>query len=264
MNAVKFGTITRGNPNKWITSVRKQHFTQLLMFVAVVVLSFICVKTTPAQKILIETGFEDYAVGNKADAFQASTDTVKTGKKSLTIFFEQQNQLHISGYKLETDEPIVSVEFWVYIERGKQSFAIGIHSAEKAFDNDAGGPYIDWNAGDVRYHVHRGDLWREIFDYPVNKWNYVRIVANFEKNMFDFYMGKSRKTALASRPKRNLSFQDPAIAPRPKGFIILAWAMDARGYIDDLLIYEGGEPINLAVEPTAKLTTLWGELKRRK
>jgi hypothetical protein len=251
------------NANKRIISVKKHCFTPHYILIVAVVLSFICVKSTPAQKILRQIGFEDYHVGNKEDVFQASTDTVKVGKKALTIFSEKQNELHLASHPLETDNPIVSVEFWVYIERGKQSIAVNITAAEDAFHNNAGGPYVDWNDGDVRYHVHRGDPWREIFDYPVNEWNYVRIVANFKKNVFDFYMGKSREKALASRPKRNLSFQGPALAPRPKWFSVLAWAMTARGYIDDLLIYEGGEPINLAVEPTGKLTTRWGQLKRR-
>ena len=247
-----------------IDTIPQQYFTSLLIFVAAIVLSLVCVKGTPAQKILIQTGFEDYAAVNKENVFQPDTDTVKTGKKSLGIFFEMQNQFGTFGYKLDTNKPIVSVEFWVYIERGKQSFAVNIHSAEEPYDNKAGGPYIDWYAGDVRHHVHRGDPWREIFDYAVNQWNYVQIVANFEENVFDFYMGESREKALASQPKRSLAFQDPAIAPRPKWFIILAWAMTAPGYIDDLLIYEGEKPINLAVEPAGKLTTLWGQLKRRK
>lgn len=247
------------NANKRSFCLKKPSF-----IVMAVVLSFIFVIEMPAQEILVQTGFEDYTAVNKEDAFQGATDPVKTGKKSLGIFLEAQHQIHVSGHELETDKSVISVEFWVYIERGKQSFAVGVHAAEQAFDNNAGGPYIDWYAGDVRCHVHHGDPWREIAPYPVNKWHYVRIVANFEEDSFDFYMGDSREAALASRPKRDLPFQDPAIAPRPKWFFIFAWAMTAPGYMDDLLIYEGDKPINLAVEPTGKLTTLWGRLKRRK
>ena len=228
-----------------------------------VALSFTCVETAPAQKILKQTGFENHAVGKKEDAFQASIDTVKTGKKSLAIFFKEQGRLRMLPYKLETDEPIVSVEFWVYIERGKQSFAISIHSAEESFDNDAGGPYVDWHEGIARCHVHHGDPWRKIVDFPVNKWNYVRIVSNFEKNLFDFYTGDSREAALVSQPKKNLPFQNAALAPHAKWFIFFAWAMTAQGYVDDLLIYEGEEPLNLAVNPTAKLARFWGQLKQQ-
>ena len=232
------------------------------IFVVAVVLSFICVNGVSGQKILRQRGFENYNAADKNSAFQASTDTVKVGKKSLAIFSEKRDEIHIADHGFETDNPVISVEFWVYIEKGKQSFAVNINAAEEVFDNNAGGPYIEWNDGVVRYHVHRGDPWRDIFDYAVNTWNYVRIVANFEKNVFDFYMGKSREKALASRPRRNLEFQDPPLGPHPRWFSIWAWAMTARGYIDDLIIYEGGKPINLAVEPAGKLTTRWGQLKR--
>jgi hypothetical protein len=68
---------------------------------------------------------------------------------------------------------------------------------------------------------------------------------------------------LASQPKKNLPFQNAALAPRAKWFIFFAWAMTARGYVDDLLIYEGEEPLNLAVNPTKKLARFWGQLKRQ-
>ncbi len=257
----------KNSGSRRVDTLPQRRFISPILFLisfAIVVLSFIFVLEMPAQKILIQTSFENYAPVNQEVAFQVSTDTVKTGKKSLGIFFEVQNQLHISGDKLETDESVVSVEFWVYIERGRQSFAVNLNATEQSFENNAGGPYVDWYDGDIRYHVHRGDPWREIVNYPVNKWHYIRIVADFEEDVFDFYMGESREEALASRPKRDLPFQGPALALHPKWFIILAWAMDAPGYIDDLLIYEGDKPINLAVEPAGKLTTLWGQLKQRK
>ena len=263
MKVLKIVTIAKPAATKRLHPEWKQHSVPRIMLLAIVVLSLVCVRSLPAQKILLETGYEDFDVGNREDVFRASTKTVKTGKKSLTIFNGKREEFHLSAVKLETDNPIISVEFWVYIERGKQSFAVNINATENSFDNNAGGPYIEWNDGEIRYHVHRGDPWREIFDYPVNEWHYVRFVANFEKEEFDFYMGKNREKALASRPKRDLSFQDPPLAPHPKWFLILAWDMTARGYIDDLLIYEGGEPINLAVDPIGKLTTRWGQLKRR-
>lgn len=261
MNAV---TIIKAehNCNQQIAIVAKRYLVSGLILLLTVALSFIHVETTFAQKILKQTGFEDLAIGKEGDVFQASIDIVKTGKKSLAIFFKERGRAHMLPYKLETDKPIVSVEFWVYIERGKQSFAINIHSAEEPFDNKVGGPYIDWQAGIVRNHVHQGDPWRKIDNFPVNKWNYVRIVSNFEKNLFDFYMGDSREITLASEPKKNLPFQDAALKPRAKWFLFLAWAMTARGYVDDLLIYEGEEPLNLAVNSIAKLATVWGKLKQ--
>ena len=38
--------------------------------------------------------------------------------------------------------------------------------------------------------------------------------------------------------------------------------MTSPGYVDDLLVYEGADPLDLAVEPDGKLTTLWGQVKR--
>ena len=262
MHPIKIDLKAKCNASKQSFCVKKPRFIVAMA----VVLSFICVQSVPAQKILVETGFENFEPFNKESAFQVSTKTVKTGKKSLAIFSQAERILYLSGHRLETDEPIVSIEFWVYIERGKQSFAVSMHAGEKQFghqQDQRGGPYVEWYAGDIRYHVHRGKPWRQIFRYPINGWHYVRIVANFKENSFDFYTGRNKNAALASRPKRNLEFQDPAIAPRPRWFIMLAREMDARGYMDDLLIYEGNKPISLAVDPAAKLTTLWGRLKRK-
>ncbi len=229
--------------------------------VMVVVLSCFYVQPATAEKILMETGFEDLVQPPAESSFQPSIEIVKNGKRSLEIFFEGDDRINIDGHPLEANASIVSLECWVYIESGEKSFAISMHAADKLFDNDLGGPHIEWYDGDIRYRVLQGDPWREIVAYPVDEWHYVRIVANFSEDVFDFYTGMSREEALASRPKRQLEFQAPATAPQPRWFLILAEAMDARGYMDDLVIYEGDEPPNLAVESAAKLTTLWGKLK---
>ena len=178
------------------------------------------------------------------------------------IFSDKLNEFHEWARGLRTDNPIVSIEFWVYIERGGQSFGLSIYSDEEGFEIE-GGPYIDWTAGVVRCHVHQGNLWRKIGNFPVNRWQYVRIVSDFEKNVFDFYMGDNRQMALTGQPRRDLPFQEDALPPRARWFGIFAGAMTVRGYMDDLLIYEGGKPLNLAVEPIAKLTTTWGQIKRQ-
>ena len=123
----------------------------------VIVLSFIYGQSVSAQKILMETGFEDHVQPNAESPFQPSTKTVKNGEKSLEIFSKVEHELHISGHPLETNASVVSLEFWVYIERGEQSFAVSMHAADKSFDNNAGGPYIEWYGGDIRYHVHQGE-----------------------------------------------------------------------------------------------------------
>ena len=260
MDAVKIISSIGDDANKRIASGRKQCF--ILYFVVAFVLSSICVRGVSAQKILSQTGFENYTAAHKKSPFQPSEDTAKIGKKSLVIFSNKLNEFHLWTRGLKTDKPIVSIEFWVYIERGGQSFRLSIHSAEEGFEFE-GGPYIDWGAGVVRCHVHQGNPWRKIGNFPDNKWQYVRIVSDFEKSMFDFYMGDSRKMALTARLRKDLPFQEDALVPRARWFGIFAGAMTARAYMDDLLIYEGGEPVSLAVEPIAKLTTTWGRIKQQ-
>ena len=248
--------------NKRIGVVARQSILQYFTLIMTVVLSMICVESVPAQKVILETGFENHVEHDRNSPFQTSTKIVKTGKKALEIFSQTANEFHVSGLGLETDNSIISVEFWVYIKSGRRSFSVHIHPGDRSFIPNAGGPYVGWQDGKVRYHVHRGDPWRDLSDFPVDKWHYVRIVADYKKNLYDFYAGKNRGEALGSRLKRDLPFSDPAIAPHPKWFSLIAHEMTERAYIDDVLIYEGNKPLSLAVEPDTKLTTLWGQLKR--
>lgn len=262
MDVVKIISSMKGDTNKRIASVRKQSFTSHLVIIVVFALSSISVKGVSAQKVLSKTGFENYTAAHEKSPFQPAEDTVKTGKKSLMIFSDKLNELHEWARGLKTDNPIVSIEFWVYIQRGGQSLGLSVYSDEEGFEFE-GGPYIEWRAGIVRCHVHQGNPWRKIANFPVNRWQYVRIVSDFEQNVFDFYMGDSRKMALTARPRKDLPFQEDALPPRARWFGIFAGEMTARGYMDDLLIYEGGDPLTLAVEPTAKLATTWGRIKRQ-
>ena len=50
--------------------------------------------------------------------------------------------------------------------------------------------------------------------------------------------------------------------PLPSGVAFYTWGITAPGYVDDLLIYEGTDPLDLAVDPNGKLTTLWGHVKQ--
>ena len=38
--------------------------------------------------------------------------------------------------------------------------------------------------------------------------------------------------------------------------------MTSGAYFDDLLVYEGADALDLAVDPIQKLTTFWGQVKR--
>ena len=64
-----------------------------------------------------------------------------------------------------------------------------------------------------------------------------------------------------TKGKKGLSFRNAAEFPVPKWVSFHVYSIVAPGYVDDLLVYEGDEPPNLAVEPTEKLTTVWGHLK---
>ena len=262
MNAEKIINMIRRSTGGRIGSVKKRCFASRLGVVVVIVLCFAYIQSTPAQKILWETGFENYPLRIKGDAFNTSTDTVKTGNKSLAIFSENQDEVRVFGKILKIDKPVISVEFWVYIESGGQSFGVSVISTEKWVDNQTGGPYIDWGADGIRCHVNSEDSWREISPYVVNEWSYVRIVADFEKSQFDFYMGDNREEVLDAQPKEDLPFREVALAPQAKGFVFFANAMKASGYVDDLLIYEGKEPLAFADRFAPKLSTRWGQLKQ--
>ena len=133
MDALKIISSLRSDANRQITSVRKACFISHLVVVVVFVVSSIGVEGVSAQKILSKTGFENYTASHKKSVFQPSTGPVKIGKKSLSIFSDKLNDVHLWARGLRTDKPIVSIEFWVYIERGRQSFRVSIHSTEERF-----------------------------------------------------------------------------------------------------------------------------------
>ena len=49
--------------------------------------------------------------------------------------------------------------------------------------------------------------------------------------------------------------------PVAKWLVFYVWGMTAVGYVDELLVYEGDEPLKLAVEADGKLTTMWANVK---
>ena len=84
-----------------------------------------------------------------------------------------------------------------------------------------------------------------------------------EKSEFDFYVGDSRDDALGAKPEKGLPFRNPALGPVAKWVAFYVWGQVANGYVDDLLVYEGEEALDLAVDPSGKLATFWGRVKRR-
>ena len=242
---------------------KRSAFSHYILLTLVVVLSFALVKTTIAQEVYVQTGFEEFTVGKLPDdwevaggQFEVTKDTVKTDKRALAILGGGDGDG--LGAPIETENPIISVEFWVYIESGGRSFNLKITSADNIGEN-TGCTYINWNADMVR--LYDGAAWQPIGEFETDTWKYVRIVANVDKSEFDFYVGDDRNEALGAKPEKGLPFRNAALGPVTKWVVFYVWGMTAPGYVDDLLIYEGADPLDLAVDPNGKLTTLWGQVK---
>ena len=241
--------------------------TQLLMrfiLVPLLVMSFTLGQTAIAQKMLVQTGFEKETLGKppkdwevRGDGFEVTNDTVKTDKKALAILGGANDDR--VGIAIETENPILSVEFWVYIEGGGRSFNFKVVSADNIAQNN-GGVYLNWNANTAR--LFDGAAWQLIDDFDTDEWKYVRLVADVGKSEFDFYTGNDRNEALKARGKKGLPFRNAAVNPVTKWIVFHVYSIAAPGYVDDLLVYEGDEPVNLAVEPTDKLATVWGYIKK--
>lgn len=251
---VEFQGVSTGMPT---------HFMRMIFAIAIV-LSFVIVQITVAQEVFVQTGFEEFAVGDTPDDweaiggdFEVSRDTVKTDKNALAILGGADGDG--LGIPIETDNPIISVEFWVYIEGGARSFNLKVASADGIGENN-GCTYINWDAGVVR--LYDGAAWQLIGDFETDTWRYVYIVADVGKSEFNFSSGDDRDDALGAKPEKGLPFRNAALGPVAKWVAFYVWGIAAPGYVDDLLVYEGADALDLAVNPTQKLTTFWGQVKR--
>ena len=248
-----------------MTQDKRVGFGYCFLFAAVIVLNLAIVKTAISQEVYLQTGFEEFAGGNPpkdweviGGDFEISGDTVKTDKKALAILGGANGDG--LGVPIETENPIISVEFWVYIEGGGRSFNLKVATADGIGEN-TGCTYINWDGGIVR--LYDGAAWQPIGDFETDTWKYVRIIADVEKSEFDFYVGDDRNDALGAKPEKGLPFRNAALGPVAKWVAFYVWGMTVPGYVDDLLIYEGADSLDLAVDPNGKLTTLWGEIKSR-
>lgn len=239
-------------------------FYQYILLTFVIVFSFAVVRTTIAQEVYAQTGFEEFTVGDPPDDweviggdFEVTKDTVKTDKKALAILGGGDGDG--LGVPIETENPIISVEFWIYIESGGRSFNFKVATADGIGENN-GCTYINWDAGIVR--LYDGAAWQLIGDFETDTWKYVRIVAKVDKSEFDFYVGDNRNDALGAKAEDGLPFRNAALGPVAKWVAFYTWGITVPGYVDDLLVYEGEDPLDLAVDPNGKLTTLWGQVKR--
>ena len=230
-----------------------------------VILSITLIKAAAAQEVFAQTGFEEFTVGNLpkdweviGGDFEVSGDTVKTDKKALAILGGGNGDG--LGIPIETEDPIISVEFWVYIEGGGRSFNLKVASANNIGENN-GCTYINWDAGIVL--LNDGGAWQPIVNFETDTWKYVRIIADVGKSEFDFYVGDDRDDALGAKPEKGLPFRNAALGPVAKWVAFYTWGITAPGYVDDLLVYEGADALDLAVDPGGKLATLWGHIKRQ-
>ena len=176
-------------------------FCKYVVLTFVAVLSLASVKTAIAQEAYVQTGFEEFSVGKLPDDweviggdFEISGDTVKTDKKALAILGGGDGDG--LGVPIETENPIISVEFWVYIESGGRSFNLKVATADGIGENN-GCTYINWDAGIVR--LYDGAAWQLIGDFETDTWKYVRVVANVDKSEFDLYVGDDRNDALGAK-----------------------------------------------------------------
>jgi len=216
-----------------------------------------------AAEILMQTSFEEFPTGKapkdwevKGKAAEVATDKVKTGKKSLAVLGGADGDG--TGVAIETKESITSVEFWIYVKGGGRSINLKTASADNIGENN-GGPYINWNAGMTRFYD--GAAWNEMGKFDTDKWKYVRVVSDFKKSEFQFFAGDSRDLALNAKAIQG-KFRNAALGPVCKFVVFYIWAVTAPAYVDDLLVYEGADAVDLAVEQLPdKLTTIWATIK---
>ncbi len=246
-----------------------KNFTHLILtfiFVVALVTSFFIGQNAYAEKILIQTGFEEFTLGEpptdwevRGNQMQVTDDTVKTDDKSLGILGGANDDR--VGIAIETENPVISVEFWVYIKGAGRSFNLKVVSADDIGQND-GGVYLNWNANAVR--LYNGSAWVPVDDFQFDAWKYVRVVADVGRSEFDYYVGDDRDAALTAEPKTDLAFRKAATNPVAQWVVFHVYSTVAQGFVDDLFIYEGEEAINPApVEPKGKLTTFWGQVKKQ-
>lgn len=241
-------------------------YSTLFLLFSTVICSFVFTQSVVAQDILLQTGFEDFTVGApptdwevRGEQINVTDDTVKTGKKALGIFGGANDDR--SGVAIETENPIISVEFWVFIKGTGRSFNLKVVSDDNIAVND-GGVYMNWNENAVR--LYNGSAWVAIEEFPFGSWRYVRVVADVSKSEFDYYVGKDRDETLLAEPISGLSFRKPATNPTAQWVVFHVYSSVAQGFIDDLLIYEGADPpVSTPVESKGKLTTYWGQVKQQ-
>ena len=247
-------------------NIRYTNLIGPFILLVTLVSSLFFTQTVIAQKVLVQTGFEEFTVGDppadwvvaKGDQMQVTDATVKTDNKALGILGGANDDS--IGVAIDTENPIITVECWVYIKGAGRSFNLKVVSNENITVND-GGVYINWNANAVR--LYNGSAWVPIDDFQFDAWKYIRVVADVSKSTFDYYVGDDVDTARATDPKTGLAFRKAATNPVAQWVAFHVYSSVAQGFVDDLLIYEGSNPPSVTpVEPNGKLATYWGNVKK--
>ncbi len=248
------------------TTTRPTYLVVRSILFIIFAMSLFIISIASAQEVYLQTGFEkdtvgkpptDWEVQADSEMMEVSTEQVKTDNKSLGILGGAHDET--IGVPIETDNPIISVEFWVYITSGGRSFNFKVVTSDNITDNN-GGPYINWDAEKIQFFDGKG--WVHIDNFETETWKYVRVVADADKSEFEIYIGNDRNQALKDRGHDGLAFRNAAKNPTAKWVTFHVYSIVSPGYVDDLLIYEGSEPLNLDVDPKEKLATTWGNIKR--
>jgi len=221
-------------------------------------------------EILLLTGFEADSVGKPPEkpkdvwqasggGFEVSNSRVKEGKNSLAILGGAGDQALAA--MIETESQVVTAEFWLYVDGADRSLTLFAQDSNTGLtDWGAAGPYVNWLGDKVR---HYPGAWEEIGDFKSRKWHYVRLVVNTDDSAHDIYVGDSIAAVHAGKPLgEKLGFRSNIAGP-PGKILFGTYGQVTAAYIDDFLIYEGDVLPKgiLAVEPGAKLTLTWGEVK---
>ncbi len=247
-------------------AIRYIHLIIAFILLAMLVSSFFGPQTAHAEKVLLQTGFEEFTVGEppkdwevRGTQMQVTDATVKTDNKALAILGGANDDR--VGVAIDTENPIISVEFWVMVKGAGRSFNLKVVSDDNIAVND-GGVYMNWNENAVR--LYNGSAWAAIDDFQFDAWKYVRVVADVSKSTFDYYVGDDIDTARAATPKAGLAFRNAATHPVTQWVVFHVYSTVAQGFVDDLLIYEGSNPPSpTSVELNGKLATYWGQLKKQ-
>jgi len=218
--------------------------------------------------ILIQTGFERDKIGEIPQEppgawetlgpdIEVTNSPVKEGKQSLAIL--AGGDRHVLGAPIDTESPVVTVEFWLYVEGQGRSLTFFLLGRERNLPETwgAAGPYVNWISGMIRYYPGE---WVDIGPQTSDEWHYIRIVADTSKSVFDIYAADTVAEAHAGEPLgKDLAFRSDLGGP-PAWICFGAHQMASSVYVDELLSYEGDV---MNVKPEGKLASTWGKVKKQ-